>query len=60
MVVGGALFFTNINAARFIGQNESVYINYMTVMAWVVTSTNFIQQLSGYLTVLTIKFIYSF
>lgn len=36
--VGAALFFTNISAAEFIGGNESVYINNMTVMAWGVSS----------------------
>lgn len=36
--VGSALFFTNISAAEFIGGNESVYINNMTVMAWGVSS----------------------
>ena len=38
MVVGGALFFTNINAAQFIGENESVYTNNMSVMAWGMSS----------------------
>ncbi len=37
-VVGGALFFTNINASQFIGENESVYTNNMSVMAWGMTS----------------------
>lgn len=37
-VVGGALFFTNISASQFIGENESVYTNNMTVMAWGMTS----------------------
>jgi solute:Na+ symporter, SSS family len=38
LVVGGALFFTNISAAQFIGENESVYTNNMTVMAWGMSS----------------------
>ena len=38
MVVGGALFFTNISAAQFIGENESVFTNNMTVMAWGMSS----------------------
>ena len=38
LVVGGALFFTNISASQFIGENESVYTNNMTVMTWGMTS----------------------
>lgn len=38
LVVGGALFFTNISAVQFIGENESVYTNNMTVMAWGMSS----------------------
>ena len=38
LVVGGALFFTNISAAQFIGENESVYTGNMTVMAWGMSS----------------------
>ena len=38
LVVGGALFFTNISATQFIGENESVYTNNMTVMAWGMSS----------------------
>ena len=38
LVVGGALFFTNISASQFIGENESVYTNNMTVMAWGMSS----------------------
>jgi solute:Na+ symporter, SSS family len=38
IAVGGALFFTNISAANFIGENESVYTNNMSVMAWGMTS----------------------
>lgn len=36
--VGTALFFTNISAAEFVGNSESVYLNNMTVMAWGVSS----------------------
>lgn len=38
LFVGGALFFTNISASQFIGENESVYTNNMTVMAWGMSS----------------------
>jgi solute:Na+ symporter, SSS family len=38
LFVGGALFFTNISAAQFIGENEAVYTNNMTVMAWGISS----------------------
>ncbi|MEO6730380.1 MAG: solute:sodium symporter family transporter [Ferruginibacter sp.] len=38
LLVGGALFFTNISATQFIGENESVYVNNMTVMAWGMSS----------------------
>jgi solute:Na+ symporter, SSS family len=38
VLVGGMLLLTNINAAQFIGENESVYLNNMSVMAWGVTS----------------------
>ena len=37
-IVGGALFFTNMSANQFIGENESVYLNNMTVMAWGMSS----------------------
>src|ERR1700744_6540218 len=37
-LVGGSLFFTNMSANQFIGENESVYINNMTVMAWGMSS----------------------
>jgi len=37
-MVGGSLFLTNISANQFIGENESVYINNMTVMAWGMSS----------------------
>lgn len=36
--VGSSLFFTNISAAEFVGNSESVYLNNMTVMAWGVSS----------------------
>lgn len=35
---GGALLFANINTATIIGENELVYTNNMTVIAWGVTS----------------------
>ena len=38
LVVGGALFFTNISAVQFIGENELVYTNNMSVMAWGLSS----------------------
>lgn len=37
-VVGGALLLSNISANQFIGENESVYINNMSVIAWGVSS----------------------
>jgi solute:Na+ symporter, SSS family len=37
-LVGGMLFLTNLNGVQFIGENESVYLNNMSVMAWGVTS----------------------
>lgn len=38
LVVGGALFFTNVSAVQFIGENELVYTNNMSVMAWGMSS----------------------
>lgn len=38
LVVGGALFFTNISAVQFVGENELVYTNNMSVMAWGMSS----------------------
>jgi solute:Na+ symporter, SSS family len=38
VLVGSMLLLSNINAAQFIGENESVYLNNMSVMAWGVTS----------------------
>ncbi|MDG3581083.1 solute:sodium symporter family transporter [Galbibacter pacificus] len=37
-IVGGALFLSNISANQLIGENESIYINNMSVMAWGVSS----------------------
>lgn len=37
-VVGGALLLSNISANQFIGENESIYINNMSVIAWGVSS----------------------
>ncbi|WP_431213977.1 hypothetical protein ACQ86N_03555 [Puia sp. P3] len=34
LVVGGGLLFANINTATMVGENELVYTNNMTVMAW--------------------------
>ena len=38
LVVGGGLLFANINTATIVGENELVYTNNMTVMAWGMTS----------------------
>jgi len=38
LVVAGSLLLTNLSANQFIGENESVYINNLSVMAWGVTS----------------------
>lgn len=38
LVVGGGLLFANINTATIVGENELVYTNSMTVMAWGMTS----------------------
>lgn len=38
IVVGGALFLSNISANQFIGENESIFINNMSVIAWGVSS----------------------
>ncbi|WP_245600531.1 solute:sodium symporter family transporter [Flavobacterium daejeonense] len=38
IIVGGALLLSNISANQFIGENESIYINNMSVMAWGVSS----------------------
>lgn len=38
LVVGGGLLFANINTATIVGENELVYTNNMSVMAWGITS----------------------
>jgi SSS family solute:Na+ symporter len=38
LLIGGALLFSNINTATIIGENELVYTNNMSVMAWGLTS----------------------
>lgn len=38
LYIGGALLFANINTANIVGENELVYTNNMSVMAWGVTS----------------------
>jgi SSS family solute:Na+ symporter len=38
LVVGGGLLFANINTATIVGENEQVYTNNMSVMAWGITS----------------------
>lgn len=38
IMIGGALLFSNINTATIIGENELVYTNNMSVMAWGLTS----------------------
>ena len=38
LFVGGGLLFANINTATIVGENELVYTNNMTVMAWGMTS----------------------
>jgi SSS family solute:Na+ symporter len=38
LIVGGSLFLSNINANQFIGENESVYVNNMSVIGWGITS----------------------
>lgn len=37
-MVGGSIFLTNMSANNFIGENESVFIDNMSVMAWGMTS----------------------
>ncbi|MGB1243267.1 MAG: solute:sodium symporter family transporter, partial [Chitinophagales bacterium] len=37
-MVGGSLFLTNMSANNFIGENESVYLTNMAVMAWGMSS----------------------
>ena len=38
LVAGGGLLFANINTATIVGENELVYTNNMSVMAWGMTS----------------------
>lgn len=38
LVVGGSLFLSNISANQFIGENESVYVNNMSVIGWGISS----------------------
>jgi SSS family solute:Na+ symporter len=38
LVVGGALLLSNISANQFIGENESIYIDNMSVIAWGISS----------------------
>lgn len=38
VLVGSLLFLSNINGTQLVGENESVYTNNMTVMAWGMTS----------------------
>jgi len=38
VMVGAALLLTNLSANQFIGENESVYINNLSVIGWGVTS----------------------
>lgn len=38
IIIGASLFFSNISANQFIGENESVYINNMSVIGWGISS----------------------
>ncbi len=38
IIIGASLFFSNISANQFIGENESVYINNMSVIGWGLSS----------------------
>jgi len=38
IIIGASLFFSNISANQFIGENESVYVNNMSVIGWGVSS----------------------
>lgn len=38
IIIGASLFFSNISSNVFIGENESVYINNMSVIGWGVSS----------------------
>lgn len=55
MVVGGALFFTNMSASQFIGENESVFNNNMTVMAWGMTSVFALLMVSEFIMPIYLK-----
>jgi SSS family solute:Na+ symporter len=57
-IVGSALILTNLSANQFIGENESVYINNMSVIAWGVTSVFAMLLVSEFL--LPIYFKYGF
>lgn len=37
-VIGGALLLSNISANQFVGENESIFINNMSVISWGVSS----------------------
>lgn len=49
LVVAGSLLLTNLSANQFIGENESVYINNLSVMAWGITSVLAILLVSEFL-----------
>lgn len=38
LLMGGLLFLSNVNGVQFVGENESVYLNNMSVIAWGITS----------------------
>ncbi|WP_207534090.1 solute:sodium symporter family transporter [Desertivirga arenae] len=38
LIIGASLFFSNISSNQFIGENESVYMNNMSVIGWGITS----------------------
>lgn len=38
ILIGASLFFSNISANQFIGENESVFINNMSVIGWGISS----------------------
>jgi len=38
LLVAGSLFLSNLSANQFIGENESVYINNMTIIGWGISS----------------------
>lgn len=49
LVVAGSLVLTNLSANQFVGENESVFVNNMSVMAWGVTSVFAILLVSQFL-----------